>query len=291
MTGRTQVYGIIGYPVRHSASPKMQTESFKHLGIDAVYVPFEVKPEDLERAVLGIKALGIKGVNVTIPHKERVLKFLDFVEDDAVFIGAVNTIKVEEGKLLGFNTDWLGFLKSIEEEGIKLEGLSALLIGAGGASKAVGYALLKGGCKELHIINRTFSRAKELADTLSQIGNVFAYKLSDSAFEVLLKKCILVVNTTSLGMKEEDPPIFDYSLLKSEHIVVDIIYNPLETKLIKSAKERGCKTVNGVGMLVYQGALAFEIWTGRKPPIEIMKKAVLESVVGPGGLEPPTGRL
>ncbi|MEO2083254.1 MAG: shikimate dehydrogenase [Desulfurobacteriaceae bacterium] len=278
--GSTAVYGIIGYPVKHSLSPLMQTAAFQEVGIDAVYVPFEVKPEHLKAAVDGIRALNVKGVNVTIPHKERVVEFIDFLDEDAEFLGAVNTIKNEGGKLHGYNTDAVGFYRSLVEEGIELKGKTAVMFGAGGAAKAVGYALLKGGVKFLHIFNRNFTRAKELGDLLSRMGNVLVYPLKGSAVEAVLPDADVIVNTTSVGMKSSDPHLFDYSKIPEGKTVVDIIYTPPETELLKAAKKKGCKVVNGLGMLLYQGVAAFEIWTGRKAPAELMKKVLLEELYG-----------
>jgi len=280
ITGKTAVYGIIGHPVKHSLSPLMQTEAFKEAGIDAVYVPFEVEPENLEEAVSGLRALSVKGFNVTVPHKERVAELLDFLTEDAELLGAVNTVKNENGELTGYNTDAEGFLRSLIEEGVELSGKRVLMFGAGGAAKAVGYALLKGGVKFLNIVNRNFPRAKAVAELLGKRGNVLVYPLRESTIEVLLKDADLIVNTTSVGMKEDDPPLFDYSKIPEGITVVDIIYNPPETPLLKAAREKGCKTVNGLGMLIHQGAVAFEIWTGKKAPVERMREVLERELYG-----------
>ena len=280
ITGKTAVYGIFGYPVKHSLSPLMQNAAFRELGIDAVYVPFEVPPESLKEAVDGVRALGIKGLNVTVPHKERIVEFLDYLSDDAEILSAVNTVKNENGELTGYNTDAEGFLRSLLEEGVELEGKRALMFGAGGAARAVGYALLKGGVKFLNIVNRNFPRAKAVGELLGKRGNVLVYPLKESTIEILLKDVDLIVNTTSVGMKPEDPVLFDYSKIPEGITVVDIIYNPPETPLLKAAKERGCKTVNGLGMLVHQGAVAFEIWTGEKAPVETMREVLKRELYG-----------
>jgi len=275
ITGKTAVYGIIGYPVSHSASPVMQNAAFRELGIDAVYVPFEVEPDELKSAISGLKALSVKGFNITVPHKEGAAELVDFLEGDAEFLEAVNTVKInEEGELIGYNTDAEGFLRSLAEEGVELEGKSALMIGAGGAARAVGYALLKGGVKFLNVVNRNFSRAKALAEKIGKRGNVLVYPLKESTLEILLKDVDVIVNTTSVGMKENDPPLFDYSKIPEGITVVDIIYNPPKTPLLKEAEKRGCKIVNGLGMLVHQGAIAFEIWTGKKAPLNVMKESL-----------------
>ena len=280
ITGKTAVYGIFGYPVKHSLSPLMQNAAFRELGIDAVYVPFEVEPENLKEAVDGVRALGIKGLNVTVPHKERIVEHLDYLSEEAELLGAVNTVKNENGELTGYNTDAEGFLRSLIEEGVELEGKKALMFGAGGAARAVGYALLKGGVSFLYIVNRNFQRAREVGELLGKRGNVLVFPLRDSTVETLLKEVDLIVNTTSVGMKPEDPHLFDYSKIPEGIAVVDIIYNPPETPLLKAAKERGCKTVNGLGMLVHQGAVAFEIWTGKKAPVETMREVLERELYG-----------
>ena len=280
ITGKTAVYGIFGYPVKHSLSPLMQNAAFRELGIDAVYVPFEVEPENLKEAVDGVRALGIKGLNVTVPHKERIVEHLDYLSEEAELLGAVNTVKNENGELTGYNTDAEGFLRSLIEEGVELEGKKALMFGAGGAARAVGYALLKGGASFLYIVNRNFQRAREVGELLGKRGNVLVFPLKESTVETLLKEVDLIVNTTSVGMKPEDPHLFDYSKIPAGITVVDIIYNPPETPLLKAAKERGCKAINGLGMLVHQGAVAFEIWTGKKAPVETMREVLERELYG-----------
>jgi len=280
ITGKTAVYAIIGHPVEHSLSPLMQTEAFKEAGIDAVYVPFNVEPENLEEAVSGLKALSVKGFNVTIPHKERVAQLVDFLTSDAEILGAVNTVKVEKGELIGYNTDAEGFLRSVQEEGVELSGKKVLMFGAGGAAKAVGYALLKGGVKFLNIVNRSFPKAKATAELLGKRGNVLVYPLREGTLDILLKEADIIVNTTSVGMKEDDPPLFDYSKIPEGITVIDIIYNPPETPLLRAAREKGCKTINGLGMLIHQGAAAFEIWTGKKAPVKRMREVLEGELYG-----------
>ncbi|WP_456436342.1 shikimate dehydrogenase [Thermovibrio ammonificans] len=280
LTGKTAVYGIIGHPVKHSLSPLMQTAAFEALGIDAVYVPFNLAPQNLKEGIEGLRVLGVRGFNVTVPHKEQVAELVDFLEGDAEFLGAVNTVKNEEGQLTGYNTDAEGFLRSLLEEGVELEGKKALMFGAGGAARAVGYALLKGGVKFLHVVNRSFPKAKALGELLSRRGNVLVYPLRDSVVETLLDEADIIVNTTSLGLHPQDPQLFDYSKIPEEKVVVDIIYNPPLTPLLKAAKERGCKVINGLGMLIHQGAVAFEIWTGQKAPVKVMREVLEGELYG-----------
>ncbi len=262
LTGSAEIYGVIGYPIKHSLSPVFQNAAFSHLGLSAVYVPFEIHPDYLKEALYGLKLAGVKGLNVTVPHKEAVLELVDHLDQDAEKIGAVNTLKFTEGGTEGYNTDWIGFLKAIRELE-NPEGRRVLVLGAGGASKAVVYALVKAGAEVL-IWNRTPEKAERLARTFG-VRTV-------SRPEDVVKEVDIIVNTTSVGLREDDSPLFDYSLLSKGQAVVDLIYK--ETPLIKSARERGCKTQNGFPMLVYQGAESFRIWTGCEPPLKVMKRSL-----------------
>ncbi|WP_457568343.1 shikimate dehydrogenase [Desulfurobacterium sp.] len=274
ITGKTEVYGIFGFPVKHSLSPLMQTAAFEALGIDAVYVPFEVNPDNLADAVSGMRAMGIKGVNVTVPLKEKIVPLLDEVDETASFLGAVNTVKNLNGRLIGFNTDGDGFVDSLAEEGVDVKGKTVLLIGAGGSGKSVAYALLKRGAGRIIVANRTVDRAVTLCEKLSRYGSVEPIPLSD--VESVLDRADLIVNTTSVGMRDNDSRLFDYNAIPESAVVVDIIYKPFRTELLGVAREKGAKVINGLGMLVHQGARAFKIWTGREAPVDVMKKAVLE---------------
>ncbi len=262
ITGRTAVYGVVGYPVGHSLSPLFQNAAFEYLGIDAVYVPFEVKHTDLSSALEGLKASGVKGLNITVPFKEEALTLADEVSNEAYEIGAVNTIKFEGEKTLAYNTDWIGFLKMAQEVE-DLKGKNVLLLGAGGASRAVMYALKRAGAN-VFIWNRTLERARRLAE-------VFGGEAVENPEEAL-KKVTVIVNTTSVGLQEDEPPLFDYSLIEPYQTVIDIIYK--DTPLISTAREKGSKAVNGLNMLLYQGAESFRIWTGCEPPLKVMKRAL-----------------
>ncbi len=259
--GNTEVYGIIGFPVSHSLSPVFQNSAFKYLGLDAVYVPFEVRPEELEGALRGLKSLNIKGINVTIPHKERSLELADWVSEEAKLIGATNTLKFTD-RIEAYNTDWVGFKRSLEELTV-LEGKKALLLGAGGSSRAVAYALKNSGVKTF-IWNRTQSKAERLAEE-------FGLE-SVSSPEKVVAEVDIVVNTTSVGLKENDGELFDYSLIGENHTVVDIIYR--DTPLVKRARKVGAKAVNGFPMLLYQGVESFKIWTGCEPSVKFLKKVL-----------------
>ena len=273
VNGETQVYGIIGYPVRHSKSPQFQTAAFQALGINAVYLPFQVRPEDLQKAIEGIKALSIKGINVTVPHKEEVIKYLDEVSEEVKYIGACNTVKNIDGYLQGFNTDAYGFIEGLKELTPDFADKKFLVIGAGGASRAVVYGLIKSGVQKIILANRTIKKAEEIVSDFKKL-NRFIEEIIEviplNQIENHLKEVDVIVNTTSIGLKDDDPPLFDYSKIEKRHIIVDIIYK--KTKLLQAAEEKGCLYQDGLPMLLYQGARAFEIWTGQKAPVEVMRE-------------------
>ncbi len=268
ITGKTKITGIFGYPIEHTLSPLMHNAAFKAIGINFCYLPFRVKPENLGTAVDAIRALNIVGVNITIPHKVNVMSFLDEINEEALFIGAVNTILNKDGRLTGYNTDGRGFMKSLEENGIDIKNKKVLIIGAGGAARAVGYYI----CKEaasLIISGRTRQKADRLADDLRNISKC-QISVTDSIED--LKSYDIIVNSTPLGLKEDDPLPVKIDNLFNHQVICDLIYK--ETPLIKEARKRNCKTLNGLGMLLWQGVLAFRIWTSKEPPVEIMRKAL-----------------
>ncbi len=265
LDGKTQVYGILGYPVRHSLSPVFQNKAFEHFSINAVYVPFEVKPEEFETAFRGLKALGIKGVNITLPHKEKALELSHFIDPHAKAIGSANTLKITDEGVYAYNTDWIGFLKAVKKLTPQLRNLKVLVLGAGGSARAVLYALKLEGT-ELFLWNRTQEKAIRLCEEFG----CFHIKSPED----VLEEVELIVNTTSLGLKEEDPPIFDYKKLNPRHRVMDIIYR--DTPLLKSARERGCLYQDGLDMLLYQGVESFRIWTGFEVPYHVVKSSLQE---------------
>ncbi|MCX7913390.1 MAG: shikimate dehydrogenase [Thermodesulfovibrionales bacterium] len=272
INGRTKIIGILGYPVEHSLSPQMHNAAFKYLNLDYCYVPFPVKPEELKSAIDGIRSLNISGANITIPHKETVIPLLDEISEEVKFIGAVNTIKNEGGILKGYNTDGLGFIKSLVQKKIQISNKKVLILGAGGAARAIGFYLCKE-AKAVYIYNRNLERAEQLSKHLYPFKqNVFAVKkdfLNDNVSSI-----DIIVNTTPLGLKPGDPLPMSVSLINNKQIVCDLIYK--DTPFLQKALATGCKTINGLGMLLWQGALAFEIWTGLQPPLSIMKRALLK---------------
>jgi len=264
ITGRVDLYGVVGYPVKHSLSPVFQNAAFSHLGIEAVYVPFEIKPEDLRDGIRGLMLSGVRGLNVTVPHKEPVLELASWISPEAEEIGAANTLKFSSRGVEAYNTDWIGFLKALEEVH-KPAGARVLVLGAGGASRAVLYALKQTGAEVL-LWNRTRERAQKLAER-------FGVRTVNAPEEVL-GEVEVVVNTTSVGLHRDDPPPLNVSLLRRDQVVVDLIYR--ETALLRKARERGCRVQNGFPMLVYQGAESFRIWTGCEAPLSVMKLSLLD---------------
>lgn len=279
ITGKTKLLGLLGYPVEHSLSPAMHNAALDHLGLDMVYLPLPAKPEDLGRAVQGMRALGFAGANVTIPHKEAVLPWIDELSHQARLIGAVNTLVFGDGKVSGHNTDAAGFLFSLREEaGFDPAGRTCLILGAGGAARAVAVALGRAGAGTVYIANRTREKAAGLARLLDQELGVAARALSLEENELVpvLERSDLVVQASPVGMHphSDAPPIISPTLLSPETLVYDLIYNPPETAFLRLARERGCRTLNGLDMLVHQGARSFELWTGIPAPVAVMRAAI-----------------
>ncbi|MBA7712931.1 Shikimate dehydrogenase (NADP(+)) [subsurface metagenome] len=266
ISGKTVVCGVIGDPIEHTMSPVMHNAAFKKLGIDYLYVPFRVRKKELGRAVEGMRALNIRGLNVTIPHKVEVISFLDEVDSLVEKIGAVNTIVNDGGVLTGYNTDATGFLQALLERGVEPKGKNTVILGAGGASRAISFILAEKGA-HLVILNRQLELdwAEELARRISQIFNkeVKALVLNEGNLAEVLERADVLVNATSVGMSPniEETPV-PARLLKPGLVVFDIVYNPVKTRLLGEAEAAGAQTIGGLDMLVWQGALAFEKWTG-----------------------------
>ncbi|MBS7637142.1 shikimate dehydrogenase [Candidatus Bathyarchaeota archaeon] len=285
VSGKTKVFCVIGDPIEHSLSPMMHNAAFRHSKIDAVYVAFKVEKGTLEDAVKGMHSFGICGMNVTTPHKTAIIKYLDGVDTVAEFVGAVNTVLNANGKLLGFNTDGIGALRALEENGVKTKGKRVLLLGAGGAGRAIAFQLAQE-ADELIILNRDANKARVLAGALRKRFNkrVVGNDLTPNVLKNWIEDVDVLINATSVGMHpHRDHTLVDKSLLKPELTVMDIVYNPVKTKLLKDAKSVGAKVIYGVEMLVYQGAASFEIWFNQSAPVEVMKEAVLEKLQA-GGL-------
>jgi shikimate dehydrogenase len=275
ISGKTSIYGIFGHPVEHTFSPGMHNAAFTSLGLDGCYVPFGVRPEDLGKAVKAIIPLGLCGLNITVPHKVKVIKFLDELTDDARLIGAVNTIEVRNGKLIGHNTDGRGFLRSLREEtDLRPKGKIFLMVGSGGAARAVCFNLALAGADTilLHDIDR--AKAEELGRDVRSATKTHVNVLNASGLRSYAPDADCIINATPLGLKKSDPLPLCRDLIGKGQLVCDLVYNPPDTLLLKTARSRGAKTLRGIGMLLYQGVIAFEIWTGKKAPVNIMKKTL-----------------
>ncbi|MFQ5848161.1 MAG: shikimate dehydrogenase [Candidatus Methylomirabilales bacterium] len=275
---------LLGYPVAHSASPRMQNTAFAALGLDWAYIPWAVRPEAFPKTLEALRRIeNFGGANVTIPHKEAAFEVLDELSADALCIGAVNTIVPRGGTLVGHNTDGEGFVTSLREEaGEDPGGKRVGLVGTGGGAKALAFTLARAGAAELVLFGRSEERARTLVSHLRKMFRnieVLALGLQDLKADRLGRLDILI-NTTPVGMQPADPPLFDYAMLPEDVMVCDLIYRPPETSLLAAARSRGCRILNGSGMLLYQGARAFELWTERKAPIPIMREALAQGEQG-----------
>jgi len=282
ISSRTRVCALIGDPVEHSLSPIMQNKAFNHLGLDFVYVVFEVKKTDLEKAIEGVRSLRIHGLNVTKPLKVDVVPYLDVLDENALEVGAVNTVLNMDGRLIGYNTDGKGALEALRRSGVDVKDVKVVILGAGGASRAISHALV-GEAREIVILNRTVEKAAELAERIRRKyrGKVRYGPLIYRELKKELKDAELLVNATSVGMAPYShvSPV-ERELLRPDLCVFDLVYNPVETKLLLEAKDIGAKIVDGLSLLVHQGALAFEIWTGKTAPIDVMREAVRRKMEG-----------
>lgn len=280
ITGHTKLFGVLGTPILHSISPQMHNEAFRQLGMDCVYVAFEVGEEGMKTAVEGLRTLNVRGYNVTMPNKNIMATLCDKLSPAAEIIGAVNTVVNDNGVLTGYTTDGTGYMRAVEDAGHKIIGKKMTLLGAGGASTAVFVQAALDGLSEISVFSRSTSkfneRTRNIIEKLSEHTSckVNLYDLED---EVLLRKEIsesaILTNGTSVGMAPDtnNSIINDITMFHKDLIVSDIIYNPRETKLMKLAKQAGCPTFNGMYMLLYQGAEAFKIWTGQDMPVDIIK--------------------
>ncbi len=263
----TSLFGLIGNPVAHSLSPAMHNRAFAASGYNGVYLAFEVT--EPAAAITGIRALNFKGVSVTLPHKVAVMEYLDEIDETAAQIGAVNTIVNNQGRLIGYNTDCAGALEALKTRS-SIKNKSVALIGAGGAARAIGYGLVASG-GHVTIFNRSRKTGERLAKDL-QAEFVPLSDWQPNRHEIL-------INTTPVGMHPEtDATPIPKEDLSEEMVIMDIVYNPIKTRLLKEAENKKCRTINGVAMFVYQGAHQFELWTGQKAPVDVMQKAVLEEL-------------
>lgn len=277
VTGNSRLAGLIGNPVGHSISPQLHNTISKYVGIDMVYVPFKVEKTELENAVKGLKAIDIVGFNVTIPYKKEIMKYIDINSKEALLMGAVNTVKNIGGRLYGYNTDAEGFVRSFKEEaGTGFENKKVVLIGAGGTARAIAVKTAMEGAGRIYIVNRTIERALDIADIVNNnIERICeAFDPDEAEAAGIFSKGDIIINTTPLGMYPDvdKSPVRDSVKFSDRQIVYDVIYNPEKTKFLADAEKCGCKTINGFGMLIYQGIYAYEIWTGVKIPEKLVKE-------------------
>ncbi len=273
ITGKTVITGIIGNPVVHSLSPLMHQAAFAACQLDYCYVAFPVTSAHLHNALNGLRSLGIRGVNVTIPHKVAVIPFLDSISQEATCIGAVNTIVFEQGSAHGYNTDGTGFMAALHEKTNCIQEKHVCLLGAGGSARAIAFQLLSEGCQSLAIMNRTLHKAEALkASLMTHFPKAAVQTMSYTKAGITASD--IIINTTAVGMSPQDRSLIPKEWLSSAHLCVDIIYKPQATCFLKAAMEAGAETLSGAGMLLWQGALAFEKWTGTKAPVSIMKQAL-----------------
>lgn len=278
----TRVLGVIGHPVAHSFSPLMHNAAIRTLQADCCYVAFHVEPDRVEAALAGMRALEIGGLNVTIPHKQAVMEHLDRISEEALAVGAVNTIAREGDDLVGYNTDVYGITRALEEvAGLASFPAHAVVLGAGGAARAAVYALgVRPEVTRISILNRTRDRADKLAEDMVKITGttIVADGIEPATQKRTFADAGVVLNTTSLGMhpKVDASPLADSSVVHPDLVVYDTVFNPLETRLMRQAREGGARAWGGLDMLVFQGARSFAIWTGTEPPTDVMKQAVTE---------------
>ncbi len=269
INAETGLYGIIGDPVSHSRSPVLHNSGFRELALNCVYLAFPVK--DVRAALEGLRGLGIKGVSVTIPHKEKVIPYLDHLDPVAEKIGAVNTIVNDNNMLRGLNTDWIGANRALEDK-IDLMDRKVLLLGAGGSARAIGFGLQEAGARPI-ICSRTPARGEALA---TELGCAWKPMTEMAGIET-----DILVNATSVGMAPaSDSSPVGKDILQRFEVVMDIVYSPLETRLLREAAGAGCRTIDGLAMLFYQGIAQFELWTGRSAPLDVMRKALYAEFTG-----------
>ena len=282
ITGHTELIGLIATPIRHSSSPKMHNEAFAKLGLDYAYLAFEVGNEELEATVKGFRAMNVRGYNVSMPNKTVIHKYLDKLSPAAEMCGAVNTVVNDNGVLTGHITDGTGYMRSLQDANIDVIGKKMTLVGAGGAATAIAIQAALDGVAELSIFNLKdgfWARAEQTVKDINEKTNCKAklFDLADlDALKAEIATSYLFTNATGMGMKplEGQTYIPDASFLRPDLIVSDVVYAPRETALLKMAREVGCQTINGLGMMLFQGAAAFELWTGKEMPIEHVKEAL-----------------
>jgi len=282
VSGKTRVCALLGDPAEHSLSPCFQNAAFQHLGLDFIYLAFTVKAEDLGDAILGIRSLRFHGLNVTMPHKISVIQYLDDLDENAEKIMSVNTILNQDGKLIGYTTDGIGALNALKYNNVNPRNKKIVILGAGGASRSISFILAKE-AEELVILNRTVAKAEKLASDIHRLiegyGRIRWGELTEENIRKELQEADILINATPVGMSPnvDETPV-GKSHLHPDLTVFDLVYHPLETRLLKEARMVGARTINGLNMLIHQGAASFEIWMGVKAPIDVMMKAAEEEL-------------
>lgn len=279
ISGETRLLCLLGDPVSHSLSPKMHNAAFAYLGLNYAYLAFRSNEAELPSVVAGLRALNAKGFNVTMPNKKSIMALLDEVTPEARMIGSVNTVSNENGRLIGYNTDGKGFVRDLQENGVSIGGAKIVMAGAGGAARSVAIQLALDGAAEITILNRTVGKAIDICEVIGRNiprCKVEASGLVESELIERISRADILINSTALGMHpdEEKSIISGPDFLRPSLIVADFIYKPRKTKLLQMAEQAGCKAINGLGMLLWQGAEAFKIWTGADMPVNIVKSTV-----------------
>lgn len=283
ISGYTRLVGFFASPAKHSISPKMHNLAFKETNIDAIYLAFDVSNETLADSIQTIRTFDMLGANLSMPNKIAAINYMDELSESAKLIGAINTIVNQEGKLIGHNTDGIGFCESLREAKVSIKGTTMTLLGAGGAAIAMVTQAALDGMKEIYIFSRKSPNYDQMEEKIKKIMEETTCSIiltewnEEQKLAEALAKSNLLVNATSVGMKETQSPIKNPQLLREDLTVYDAIYDPRETLLLKQAKEKGAKTINGLGMLIYQGAAAFGLWTGTKMPVEKIKPIIENS--------------
>ena len=279
ISGKTKLVALLGDPVELSLSPQMHNHAFEYLGLNYAYLSLNVKEDQLPEAIAGMRALNAHGFNVTMPHKENVIQFLDEVVEEARWIGSVNTVLNDNGRLIGYNTDGKGYIRSLQEEGISIRGKKVVMAGAGGAARSIVTQLAIEGVQEIVLLNRSLEKAEAICDIVRRnisVCKTTALTLEETNLRLALEKSDIFINATPLGMDpyQDQCIISTPDMLHPDLVVSDLIYKPKKTKLLEMAEQIGCRTMNGLGMLIWQGALAFEIWTKSEMPVDHVKKVV-----------------
>lgn len=279
----TKIIGLLGNPIGHSVSPLIQNLAFEKMGLNYIYMPFELRDDQLERALRSFDCFRIAGANVTVPYKTKVMRYLDKIDKKAELIGAVNVISYEDGILSGYNTDGDGFIRSLKENaGTDPRGLNALIVGSGGAARAIAFSLVMKGVSRVYIANRTYERAVGLADSINNMseGKAVPIHLSHHELKDASIRSDIIVNATTVGMypNTEARPI-PSDIISRDQLVCDAVYNPLMTGILKDAADKGCDVLTGLGMLIYQAIESFRIWTGMEPDYEELYEAAYEALM------------